>query len=132
MAFLWKDAINRMTTEQRQAEFDALCWEWWARTRDTDTCKPDWDALFAMLHPLYVWWREEDHVRFVAWQQRKAEEHSGAQATHDEYHKEHPMHPALAALEKWQQPASEFQLSDRLSAVRGRMAALEPVASELA
>lgn len=30
MAFLWKDAINRMTTEQKRVEFDALCWEWWA------------------------------------------------------------------------------------------------------
>ncbi len=129
MAFLWKDAINRMTPERKQAELDALCWEWWARTRDMDTCKHDWDALFAMLHPLYVWWQEEDHARFVVWQQRKAEERSGEQATQDEYRKEHPMHSALAALEKWAQPASEFHLSEQLSAARGTLALLEAVAS---
>ncbi|WP_064496191.1 hypothetical protein [Ralstonia insidiosa] len=74
MAFLWKDAINRMTDDEKQVQLDALCWEWWARTRGTDTCKHDWDALFALLHPLYVWWREEDHARFVVWQQRKTQE----------------------------------------------------------
>lgn len=45
MAFLRKDAINRMTDDERQAQLEALCWEWWARTRATDTCKHDWDAL---------------------------------------------------------------------------------------
>lgn len=102
MAFLWKDAINRMTNEQKQAELDALCWEWWARTRDMGTCKHDWDALFTMLHPLYVWWRSEDR-------------------------KDQPMHPALEALEKWEQPASEFRLSEQLSAARGTLALLDAV-----
>ncbi|RAA08718.1 hypothetical protein DOT79_23090 [Ralstonia pseudosolanacearum] len=102
MAFLWKDAINRMTDKQKQAELDALCWEWWARTRDPGTCKHDWDALFGMLQPLYVWWRSEDR-------------------------KERPKHPALVALEAWAQPASEFRLSEQLSAARGTLALLDAV-----
>ncbi|QWQ13362.1 hypothetical protein [Ralstonia pseudosolanacearum] len=137
MAFLWKDAINRMTTEQKRVEFDALCWEWWARTRDTDTCKHDWDALFGMLHPLYVWWSEEDCARFEAWRQRRAQERGEAfpptvpttcdalREEYDAYRDERPRHPALAALEEWRHPISELRLSADLITARSQLRTLE-------
>ncbi|ANH72932.1 putative class II aldolase/adducin, n-terminal protein [Ralstonia insidiosa] len=46
---------------------------------------------------------------------------------HEQYRREHPKHPALVALERWEQPASEFRLSEQLSAARGTLALLEVV-----
>lgn len=145
---LWEKVVSRMTPDQKQAELDALCKMWEgakAIEGDVNAWLPEqWDALYGMLHPLYVWWSREDDARFEAWegpvpQAQAGHEPSSApwayslresvfdvrREARERYRKEYPRHPALAALEEWRRPISELRLSADLITARSQLRMLE-------